>query len=1066
MRKIFSFFMLVFIVFSVAGCSKNNRKPNEKTTLMIYMIGSDLEAKGGSATADLEEVAASGIDLSRNNVLVYAGGSKKWHNELNMSEEKHTVMHLTEIGFQIDKTKSNSSMGESKAFSDFLNYAFNSYPADKYALILWNHGNGPVIGYGKDMLHDNDSLTLKEMQTAFENSPFSSENKLEWVGFDACMMASAELACVFDDYADYLVASQEIEPYFGWDYSFLSEFNKTDCKTMLKNIAVSYLQTCEEYYEQKGYSDRDTTLSVIDLSEVKNMESAIDALFAKASTEVDEKYNNFTTRRVDTRALGRASTGSEYDLIDLKDMAEKLADIYPEETKNLIDAIEKTVIANETNTEDLCGLSLYYPFYNKSYYETDWAEIYEDLGLFSEYRDYLQNYSEIWLRNDMFDAFAKSVTPKKIGKNTYNLELTDEQAETYADAKYYVLQKEGHGLYTPLFVSTNVEKKGNTLITEFDGNIIYGKDKFNNYFIPVSQEHDSVGDLTRYSIYVNASNAWVNGLKRIEDHELIVNGLNYQIAVNTEEKEIAVSSLVPWDTETDASGVVSGKFEEVDLSEYSLFTFPSADHKYLTRYDNGVVKPISEWYVSFYNSFTPVPVKDEVSFVFEPLTQGNYCIVFEIEDTQGNRYCSEPIEIENGEYTFEDEIVPEPVKFEWGNTEVLPLGEYSGVDVSLRIFSDYSQKRKYTIECKNNNDFAVDFWATDVFVNDDVYCEDVYYTYYDIFNPENGYIAPGGTQIVCEDGMDFGTAEETGAITDIKSMSFSFTIEDAQKCTTLVNKQKVSVDIKADHNIDLGPDEYSISYREPACGILAKEQVLVEDKEKKITLLGLGGDGSYSTIEGVLKIENYSTENLCFCVSGVSLDGITIPAVSSNVTVYPQTTVYSDFLVSDDMLEEMGITSAHGIELFIESMDSEWIAGFSEFKRYKIDLEVSGEPAVFKEGNKVLFEENGIRIALLDTGENSTVGRSWIVSVVNESENDYQLDVSNISINGKEYKNSGYYGLGFTSNQIGAGEKTTLEINYYDDVSKVNQLSSGIVFMDITGEEILYTSVSKMELIP
>lgn len=1067
MKKFICVLFTTLVLLTAFGCGKEDRIVDEKTTLMIYMIGSDLEAKGGSATADLKEIEESGIDLKKSDIVIYAGGSRKWHNEIEMSEEMHTVLHLTDTGFQIDKTLTESSMGEPGSLTEFLNFSYENYPSDKYALILWNHGNGPVIGYGKDMLHDNDSLTLKEMQTALEKSPFSAENKLEWVGFDACMMASAELACVFDDYANYLVASQEIEPYFGWNYSFLSELGKTDCKSMLKKIAADYLQTCEEYYESKGYSDRDTTLSVIDLSEVKNMESAIETLFAKASSEVGEKYNSLTSRRVETRALGRASTGSEYDLIDLGDMAAKLADIYPEEAKTLIKAIEKAVVANETNTESLCGLSLYYPFYNKSYYETDWAAVYEDLGLFSEYRAYLQGYSEIWLKKDMLDTVAKSFVPKKIKKNTYNLELTAEQAEVFADAKYYVLKKEGHGLYTPLFVSTNVEKKGNTLVTEFDGNIIYGKDKFNHYFIPVSQEHDSVGDITRYSIYVNAVNAWADWLKTPDNYERKAQGLNYQIAVDNKEKEISVSSLVPWDTETDASTLVGGKFEEIDLSPYSEYFFPGAPHKYLTRYDNGTVCPFSEWYTSAFESASEVPIGDGLSFIFEPLISGEYYIVFEIEDTQGNRYCSEPAAINGVKDMLEEEIVPDPIVIDWKNGNEVSLGEFSGVQVSMRYFENENGSMKYTVVCRNTNDFMVNFLGTDVTVNDEIYIDDVHFSYVDLEKPINGYIAPGETKILDESGIDFGIVEDLGVLTQLDSLSFTFSITHAEKCTTLVNDQTVSVNFPDNHRPAFAedfsfftPEEYAY----PCIGIHASEQQIYDDGQVRFTLMGLGGiDHSESNMTGAVKIENYSDETKYLSIPTIAFDGIIISDVMAVEKVEPGYTVYQDFLIGYDVLKDAGIASASKVDLRIQSKNSDWIGGFSEINTYSVVLDKSGQPAKFNEGSKVIFEENGIRIALQEIGDNAFGGYTWSVTVVNESESDYQLDVSNVSLNGKEYDS--YVGFAFESNYIGAGEKAVVEINYFRDKSDLDQLSSKIVFMDISGEEILYTSSETIDFV-
>ncbi len=53
--------------------------------------------------------------------------------------------------------------------SSFLNYGFDFFPADSYSLILWDHGGGPVLGYGVDE-NFRDLLTLDELSEALEDS--------------------------------------------------------------------------------------------------------------------------------------------------------------------------------------------------------------------------------------------------------------------------------------------------------------------------------------------------------------------------------------------------------------------------------------------------------------------------------------------------------------------------------------------------------------------------------------------------------------------------------------------------------------------------------------------------------------------------------------------------------------------------------------------------------------------------------------------------------------------------------------------------------------------------------
>ena len=116
------------------------------------------------------------------------------------------------------------------------------------------------------------------------------KNKLDFIGFDACLMSSAELVCTVDDYADYLIASQEVEPSFGWNYAFLSECGKTDTKTFVSAIIENYISYSEDYFADKKFFSSDVTLAAMDLSYGKELETALNTLFAKAAKDVSGDY--------------------------------------------------------------------------------------------------------------------------------------------------------------------------------------------------------------------------------------------------------------------------------------------------------------------------------------------------------------------------------------------------------------------------------------------------------------------------------------------------------------------------------------------------------------------------------------------------------------------------------------------------------------------------------------------------------------------------------------------------------------------------------------------------------
>lgn len=189
-------------------------------TLMVYMIGSNLESKLGSASADVEEMEESGLDFESTNLILYTGGSARWFSDVPC--DRNCVIDMSRQGENrvVAGTAKNADMGAFETLAAFVNFCTEKYPAEHYGLILWDHGGGPLWGYGADELFQGDGLLLSEMQLAMERTVFSESRKLDFVGFDACLMGNLETMAVWAPYAEYFVASEELEPGDGWDYHF------------------------------------------------------------------------------------------------------------------------------------------------------------------------------------------------------------------------------------------------------------------------------------------------------------------------------------------------------------------------------------------------------------------------------------------------------------------------------------------------------------------------------------------------------------------------------------------------------------------------------------------------------------------------------------------------------------------------------------------------------------------------------------------------------------------------------------------------------------------------------
>lgn len=256
----------------------------EKTaaTLLVYMVASDLESEFYAATEDLNEMMMSG-STSDVNVIVQSGGSLAKPDEyrsIDFTSVKRLLIKEGDLEEIEDLGKKN--MGDPNTLSDFVLWGIAKYPAEKYYLILWNHGSG-FHGFGYDDISD-DYLTSDELSKSFADAKSRySDLEFEMIGFDACLMATLEVAEIVDEYSKYLVASEEIEPGWGWDYTAILSTMTTnpdqDGKALGKVIADSFVEHTKVGSQQQGTDDsRIITLSVIDLSKINNISSSIDAL--------------------------------------------------------------------------------------------------------------------------------------------------------------------------------------------------------------------------------------------------------------------------------------------------------------------------------------------------------------------------------------------------------------------------------------------------------------------------------------------------------------------------------------------------------------------------------------------------------------------------------------------------------------------------------------------------------------------------------------------------------------------------------------------------------------------
>lgn len=195
-----------------------------RTTLLVYMLGSNLESGDGAATGNLQEMmAAHGSALI--NVVLTTGGAdkvdpngfvKSWKTVKRHELKDGELKELADVGVQ------NMDLGQT--LQAFLEWGVTAYPADRYMLMMWDHGAG-WLGFGSDENFPRSGapsnpgcMSLPSLVGALKGAQASTGVTFDYIGFDACLMATLEVAAAVRPYTRYLGASQELEAGSGWDW--------------------------------------------------------------------------------------------------------------------------------------------------------------------------------------------------------------------------------------------------------------------------------------------------------------------------------------------------------------------------------------------------------------------------------------------------------------------------------------------------------------------------------------------------------------------------------------------------------------------------------------------------------------------------------------------------------------------------------------------------------------------------------------------------------------------------------------------------------------------------------
>lgn len=382
----------------------------DTVTVMVYMCGTDLESKSGMATSDLQEMAAAA--LSDNvHVLVYTGGCTGWRNQV-VSSRVNQIYEVKDGGLVcLEADMGDVSMTSPETLAGFIRWCQEHYPADRRQLIFWDHGGGSVSGYGYDQKYPRSgSMSLAGINQALKAGGIT----FDFIGFDACLMATMENALMLGQYADYMIASEETEPGYGWYYTdWLTRLSENPSMPTLdigKQIADDFVRVCA----QKGQGNS-TTLSLVDLAELEATAPQPLAAFSRSASQMiqEKEYQTVSDARSRTKEFARSSG---IDQVDLVHLAENMGTA---EGTELAKVLRSAVKYNRTSPSiaNAYGISIYFP-YKKVSSVDKMVQTYEQIGMDEDYSRCIQEFASLEVAGQAASGGTSSPLPALLGSLT------------------------------------------------------------------------------------------------------------------------------------------------------------------------------------------------------------------------------------------------------------------------------------------------------------------------------------------------------------------------------------------------------------------------------------------------------------------------------------------------------------------------------------------------------------------------------------------------------------------------------------------------------------------------
>ncbi|HSL42934.1 MAG TPA: clostripain-related cysteine peptidase [Anaerolineales bacterium] len=270
-------------------------------TVIVYSAADD-EVLEESMWFDINEMELVGSNSQVNVVVQMDRYTGAFTGDGDWSDTRRYLIaqddDLDSITSPVVQSVGEVDTGNPQTLIDFVTWAIQNYPAKKYALVMSDHGGGWTGGFSDMSATSYSDLSIPEIASSLQQIRQNTGiDKFELIGFDACLMGQIEVFGSLYPYSNYMVASEEVEPGYGWSYAaWLDQLTQNpimDGSGLSQSIVSTYvindvlLSGGRASSDEIAQEEATTTLSAVESARVPDVIGAMNQ-FVSAVAEVDQ----------------------------------------------------------------------------------------------------------------------------------------------------------------------------------------------------------------------------------------------------------------------------------------------------------------------------------------------------------------------------------------------------------------------------------------------------------------------------------------------------------------------------------------------------------------------------------------------------------------------------------------------------------------------------------------------------------------------------------------------------------------------------------------------------------